>query len=489
MKILLHGLNYAPEELGIGKYSGEMIEHLAADGHECVVVTAPPYYPQWRVKPGYRAFAYRRERQEIERSDATGSTIDVVRCPLWVPKHVTGFKRIAHLASFGLSSLPALFWKAVTFRPDVIITVEPSAFCMPTTWLAARLCGAKAWLHVQDFEVDAAFDLGILKSRILRKLVMATESFLMRRFDRASSISPTMLSRLIAKGVADDRVRSLPNWVDCNAMRPLLPHDLQDMSSLPTTAPSRATSSASRDITLRSTLRKSFGIPPDKFVALYAGNIGAKQGLEFLVDAARKVAQQGNAKVHFVICGDGAALGTIEAMAAGVDYLQLLPVQPAQRFNELMNCADVHLLTQRPEAADLVMPSKLTGMLATGRAVIASAAPGTQIANVVAGHGIVVSPGDGTAIAIAVVELSRDPERCTKLGAAARRYAVEHLSRQTILSQLELDLAELVGVPEGQQTPSPAAVPNTIPDGPQLAPHFAHFSKSPPRDTPVAPRS
>jgi colanic acid biosynthesis glycosyl transferase WcaI len=138
-----------------------------------------------------------------------------------------------------------------------------------------------------------------------------------------------------------------------------------------------------------------------------------------------------------------------------------------------MNCADVHLLPQRADAADLVMPSKLTGMLATGRPVIAGAAAGTQIAVVVDGHGVVVPPGDSGSIAAAVIELSHDMPRCQQLGAAARQYAVAHLSRPSILYRFEHDLAELLGLP------APAAQQPSVDDlaaaeaETHLAPHFS----------------
>ena len=119
--------------------------------------------------------------------------------------------------------------------------------------------------------------------------------------------------------------------------------------------------------------------------------------------------------------------------AEGLPNVKLLPIQPSERFNELMNCADIHLLPQRSDAADLVMPSKLTGMLATGRPVVACASPGTQIADVVAGHGIVVPPGDVDAFHQAIMTLASDPQLRRKLGQAARQYAVTNLGRDAIL--------------------------------------------------------
>ncbi|WP_197204077.1 WcaI family glycosyltransferase [Crateriforma conspicua] len=453
--------------------------------------------------------------------------IRVIRCPLWVPGKVSGLKRIIHLASFGLSSVPVMLWKAVTFRPDVILTVEPAAMCMPTTWLAARLCGAKAWLHVQDFEVDAAFELGILKQPLLKRMVLAVEALLMRRFDRVSSISPNMQAKLAEKGVHPDRIASLPNWVDCDMIRPL-DADTGGGTRYPETSathPAAGSDTSSRRIDGphatadgidRRSLRERFGIPADRFVALYAGNIGAKQGLEIIVDAAKALAERpsrgeaghgdadgryagdgdagrgdagggdagggdagggdagggdagggdaggGDAAqvpVHLVICGTGAAVDDLRARAQGVPGLQLLPPQPWQHFNELMNCADLHLLPQKAGAADLVMPSKLTGMLASGRPVVACADPGTQIADVVQGRGVVVPAGDTAAFTDAIRMLADDPGLCRALGQAARRFAVDHLGRDAILRRFEAALSDLLGpasVPQPNATDRPSA--------------------------------
>lgn len=526
MKILLHGLNFAPEELGIGKYSGEMMRWLAEQGHQCAVVTTPPYYPQWKIGEGYFGGRYCREWLEVSGGKVgagDGRAVDeggpsprfarpsqmegevgigaepirVIRCPLWVPGKVSGLKRIIHLASFGLSSVPVMLWKAVTFRPDVILTVEPAAMCMPTTWLAARLCGAKAWLHVQDFEVDAAFELGILKQPLLKRMVLAVEALLMRRFDRVSSISPNMQAKLAEKGVHPDRIASLPNWVDCDMIRPL-DADTGGGTRYPETSathPAAGSDTSSRRIDGphatadgidRRSLRERFGIPADRFVALYAGNIGAKQGLEIIVDAAKALAERpsrgeaghgdadgryagdgdaggGDAAqvpVHLVICGTGAAVDDLRARAQGVPGLQLLPPQPWQHFNELMNCADLHLLPQKAGAADLVMPSKLTGMLASGRPVVACADPGTQIADVVQGRGVVVPAGDTAAFTDAIRMLADDPGLCRALGQAARRFAVDHLGRDAILRRFEAALSDLLGpasVPQPNATDRPSA--------------------------------
>src|SRR5262245_52996029 len=147
-----------------------MADWLAARGAQVTVVTAPPYYPAWRVDAPHAWHLYR--------SEAEGN-VEVVRCPLFVPRRASGIKRVLHLLSFALTSLPVLLWMTLRRRPHVIVTIEPPLLAAPGAWLAARLSGATAWLHVQDFEVDAAFDLGLLRSERLRRFALRAESALL----------------------------------------------------------------------------------------------------------------------------------------------------------------------------------------------------------------------------------------------------------------------------------------------------------------------
>jgi colanic acid biosynthesis glycosyl transferase WcaI len=128
--------------------------------------------------------------------------------------------------------------------------------------------------------------------------------------------------------------------------------------------------------------------------------------------------------------------------------VRFLDLQPSKRLNALLNLANTHLLPQLSGAADLVMPSKLKGMCASGRPAIATAEHGTQIAHVVQKCGIVVQPGDVTALASAIVYLATNPEKCTQLGKAARRYAVNHWNQEKVLGQVEQKLVELCSSPK-----------------------------------------
>ena len=108
-RILLVTINYWPELTGIGKYTGEMAEWLSERGFEVKVITAPPYYPAWKVSDGYSSVFYRKEKI---------NGVSVIRCPLWVPGKLSGLKRILHLASFSLTSFPVMIWTALWWRPN-----------------------------------------------------------------------------------------------------------------------------------------------------------------------------------------------------------------------------------------------------------------------------------------------------------------------------------------------------------------------------------
>ncbi len=407
MRILIVGLNFQPELTGIGKYTAEMVAYLRAAGHQVRVITTPPYYPYWKVQPGYCWWAYRRE---------SWSGVTVYRCPLWVPREPSGFKRILHLLSFALSSLPLVlgqfFWS-----PQIVLCVAPSLFSAPIALLVGRLRRAKTWLHIQDFELDAAARLGMLGfGRALVNGVARMESRILRAFDRASTISSRMLVHLEGKGVAAERTYLFPNWVDVDKIFPIS-HGLES-------------------------LRKEFGIPSGKIIVLYAGNMGVKQGLEILTEAARCLRK--NSSFHFVLCGEGNARESLERETREMQNVQFLPLQPTEKLNRLLNTADIHILPQRADAADLVMPSKLLGMLASGKAIIATANKGTEIGNIVGKVGVLVPPGDLQALCRAILELGLSPQMRERMGWQGRAFACEHWNAERILGGFEQHLQELV---------------------------------------------
>jgi colanic acid biosynthesis glycosyl transferase WcaI len=394
MRILIYSTNFAPEPTGIGKYSGDMAEWLADHGHEVRVVAAPPYYPNWKVDDRYRWPPFRRERFR---------GVDVWRAPLWVPKSPTGAKRVGHLLSFAIASFPVMIWQAL-WRPDIVLTVAPAFVCAPVGWLTARLCGARAWLHLQDLEIDVAFGLGLLKGKSLQRVVLRIERWILQRFDTVSSISGRMIERLHIKGVARRRTRYFPNWVE--------------MARFGTPA-------------MAATYRAQLGISTDAVVVLFSGTLGRKQGLMVIPEAATLLCSR--SEIVFVVCGDGVMKRDLEAAAAHLPNVHLLPLQPLERLSDLLGMADIHLLPQSPDTADLVLPSKLSGMLASGRPVIATCRAETEISEIVSQCGLVVAPEDSCALARAIIALSEDRPLRLELGRRARDFAATHFERDAVL--------------------------------------------------------
>ena len=397
-RVLIIGLNYAPEPVGIGPYTQGLAQALVEAGAEVTAVVAKPYYPQWQTAPGYAGGGW---REELD------GAVKVIRCPIYVPAEPSGLKRIVHLTSFMVSAVyPAL--RAVLnrrTRPDLVITVAPALLGIPTAWLAARLAGARLWIHVQDFEVEAALATGLMRGTgIAAWLARWTENRLLGLGDRVSTISPQMCAKLVAKGVAPERVFEMRNWSDARF------------------APDPAGAAA---------IRTEWGLG-DRTVALYSGNIARKQGIEMLVEAADIL--QGRSDIVFVICGEGPNRAELERLASGLGNVQLHDLQPAERMGAVLTMADFHLLPQIAGAADLVLPSKLTNMLASGRPVVATTEPGTGLYAEVAGCGLITSPGDAAALARAIATLADDPERRAELGKAASQRAVERWSKPAIIA-------------------------------------------------------
>ena len=412
MRILIYGLNYAPEQTGTGKYTGEMAAWLAKAGHEVEVICGLPHYPQWQLDP---EFADGRARVEMREG------VRVMRAPHYVPAAdaLSAGKRIRMETGFTLSA--ARYWLPKMFgrkRPDVVIAVMPPM--QVGVWpLVYGWIRRVPWiLHVQDLQVDAALRLGMLKVGKFGKLLYWIEGFLLRHATRASTITESMRARIVAKGTRSDRTLLFPNWSDIAVIKP-----------------------GPRD----NGFRRELAVADDTVVVLYAGNMGEKQGLDIVLEAAR--ACRNNPLIQFVMAGDGAARMRLERKATqmGLPNVRFLSVQPFERLGEMLAAGDIHLVVQKREAADLVMPSKLTNILAAGRATVATADPGTALHDVVVGHetGIAVVPEDTAALVEAITTMASDSERRTACGIRARAYAERYLAKDQILSVFAADLEKL----------------------------------------------
>jgi len=402
MKILVYGINYSPELTGIGKYSGEMARWFAKQGHEVRVVTAPPYYPDWKVLETFSGGRYDTRVEEGVR---------VTRCPLYVPARPTALKRMLHLVSFSASSSLVMLGQ-LRWKPDLVILVVPTLFCAPQALLTAKLCSARSVLHIQDYEVDALFGLGIARGGLLKRFAFAAERTILSAFDRVSTISSGMLKRAREKGVPEARLRFFPNWSETGRF--------QDVA---------------RDPALLARL----GVAPNKRVLLYSGNIGEKQGLETVLEAAERLRDRHD--LQFLIVGEGAGKTRLVEMARskGLSNLVFAPLQPYEQLPALLASADCHLVIQKRGAADAVLPSKLTNILAVGGNAVITADRDTSL-------GLLCEEFPGIAARVepesvdALIEGIEHTLTMSQPNVIAAEYAREYLDKDRILGRF---LAEI----------------------------------------------
>lgn len=408
MKFVLYTLNYEPELTGIGKYNGDLIRGLDARGVESSVVTAVPYYPEWKVHKGF-VNVWSKEHCD---------GVCVYRNPLYVPKTVTTLRRLLHLCSFAISSIVSLL-RLLKVRPDVIMVVQPTLFCVPGALIFSYLTGAKSVMHIQDFEVDAMLGLGMgRQSGLLLSLIHKVESWLMRRFDMVSTISFSMLNSAKGKGVTEDKLLFFPNWANTDFITPMVDG---------------------------SAFRLSWGVLPDEKVVLYSGNIGKKQGLELVVDAA--VFFSRNPKIKFFLVGSGAFVDELKALVAdkGLSNIIFKPLQAWEDVPAMLSMADVHLVIQKKGAADAVLPSKLTNILSAGGNTIVTAEPDTELGRLESQYpGIYrcVEPENLSAFCEGLALELNKPKKV--INTVARQYAENNLNKEAVIDRFLSEVSKIL---------------------------------------------
>ena len=338
------------------------------------------------------------------------------RCPHYIPADPTSKKRLAHHASFASSAYPAARRARRQLGPDLVFTVAPSMIAAPVALRMARRAGVPLWMHVQDFEVGAALATGLIGSESRTADAAARfEDRMLHAADFVSTISHPMCQMLEDKGVAPANILEMRNWAN---------HV-------------EAIEGANGE-----SLRREWGLE-GKTVALYSGNIANKQGLGVVVEAARLM--EAREDIVFVISGEGPNRARLEQSAAGLRNVLFRDLQPEARIGELLKLADIHLLPQLGDAADLVLPSKLGNMLASGRPVIATVRPGTGIARELVDCGIVVPPETPAAIVSALEALASHADYRTTMGEAAKARARFAWSKEAVVDTFEQGLQRLLG--------------------------------------------
>ena len=383
-RLLIFGINYAPEEISTGVNTTGLAEALPALGWDVTVVTGIPHYPAWREMPIPAGISY--------------GPVEVIRRRHYIPSKQSLLRRGAFELSWVASSLPVLRRQPA---PDLVLGVVPNLGGAALAAAAAGRYGVPYALMFQDLIGRAATQSGIRGVSTAAGVLRRVELSLARRAAVTAVIAEGFRDYFIDGGVPASRIARVRNPVRLFA--------------------------AVRD---RAETRALLGWREGDFVVLHSGNMGYKQGLETLVQAAALARER--ASLRFILQGDGNQRAGLEALARGLGLtnLSFLPLAPADDFPSILAAADLLLVNQRASVRDMSLPAKITSYFAVGVAVIASVAAESETGKEItlAGAGEVIQPENPALLLDAISRLAADPERRARLGASGKRYAKHTLS-------------------------------------------------------------
>lgn len=407
MRIIVWGINYAPEITGISPHNVALCEFLNRRGDDVEMLTTFAYYPAWRKRSEDEGKLYRTDRV---------NGVTVRRCWHYVPKRVTALKRIIHEGTFILASiLRGLFLPA----PDVYVAVSPPLLLGAAAWLLGEIKGAPFVFHVQDLQPDAAVGLGMLREGWFTRALYWLEKFAYRKSSAVSGISEEIVDAFRRKQVPENKLILFPNTI-------VLP----ERSSIPA----------------RGGFRAKNGFAANEFLAIYAGNLGVKQGLDVLLDAAELLSRKPG--IRIVLCGDGAERPALEAAIARrrLPNVSMVPLKSGREYQELLVDADVSLITQQSGSGNAFFPSKLLVTLAHSSPVLTVADEESALAKAVyaGSFGINVKPGNPGELADTLVKISANSDYLRQWGIAGREY-VKRFEQERVMEQFVRELSALIG--------------------------------------------
>ncbi len=407
MRVTVIGINYHPETTGIGPFNTGLCEYLN-QRHDVEMISTFSYYPLWKKEPG--------EEKLLKRTDDIQG-VTVHRGWHYVPAKATAIKRMIHELTFiGSSVLRALFSKA----PDVYVVVAPPLLSGLAIGFIARLKGRPVLFHIQDLQPDAAVWLGMLTQKWLINTLYGFEALTYSWMNVVSGITPAMVSVLLEKNLTREKVKLLPNWIPI---------------SEDATLPERRTESAMQ-------VRRAMGIDDDTFLAVYSGNLGSKQGLDVLLDAAQELKRQEvpAREITLMICGDGAEKERLvkQATELELDNLKFTPLLPYDDYKAILTSIDISLVTQVLGSGKAFFPSKVLSILAAGCPILAVCDEESPLHDSLAeAHaGVTAHPDSPEAIVKQILGLAKDRDTLINYSKSGFDW-VKRFSPETVLANFE----------------------------------------------------
>jgi colanic acid biosynthesis glycosyl transferase WcaI len=336
VKILVHSLFFYPDHSGIAKYSTDFAFYAAEKGHSVEVVAGYPFYPQWKKR--------KEDKRKLFSTDIKNN-VKILRGYLYVPNKLSTVKRLIQEFTFLLSSFIG-YCRAT--KPDVIVVFTTPVSLGFLASIFKWWYKSKLVINVQDFQLEAAASLGMIKGSLFFDVLAKIENRGYKSSNYVSSISDSMIGLLEHKKKLDKaKILYWPNWIDLNEVKV--------------------------DTLKRGVFRTKNNVTKNSFIVAYAGNIGLKQGLEIFIDLAKRF--ETNSNIVFLMIGEGAGLPLIKQYAKEqqVKNVTFAPFLNEQGYMEFLNDIDVFFMSQKKTAFDVYFPSKLLGLMAAGKTLLLSA--------------------------------------------------------------------------------------------------------------------
>lgn len=400
-KVLLLSLVFPPDAVSTAQLMGELMTDLRDQGHDVTVITTTPHYN--RDLEAEKQQPLSRFAVFFKRSSFHGMT--VYHC-LMPPKgrNVAG-RLMAWMLFHVLSILVATLFVR---RCEIVFAPSPPLTIGLCAWIVSLLHRARTIYNVQELYPDIAVSLGIISNPGLIRLLDALASFIYSRSTVVTVIAPHMRRKLLEKGVPPGKVLTIPNFVDLDNLFP---------------QPRKNAFSAAHAL-------------DDAFVVSYAGNMGAAQGLETLVEAAEILRHESS--IRFLLLGDGNLRDSLRTrvLESQLSNVTFLDYQPFSAMGQIYAASDLCIVPLAAGAGLDAVPSKVYRIMACARPVLAITDPESDLADLVAvsGGGERIAAGDAEAIAAFLRSAAKERKRWQEKGEAGRRYVIEHHSRPVVTS-------------------------------------------------------
>jgi colanic acid biosynthesis glycosyl transferase WcaI len=406
-RILVLGTNYFPEPIGIPRYTTEMADDMARNDHAVTVIAAAPLYPTWKRQPGYRYSWYSKEVR---------NSVTVWRVPTYVPINTGFVHRALYELVFFAFSLPLVVWFLLRGADALVITAPPLALCAD---LLLPMGKVRKAVVIKDLQIDIADNMGIIRGRGILNVLYRIEHFLLNRADMVTCVSQGMLNKVVKKGLTRPSLSLFPDWADTERLVKTSPE-------------------------IAAAKRRQLGLPLDKIVVGYSGNLARKQGIELLVEMAARLRDRGRSDVQFFIGGDGPAKTALCEMVSGLglDNVIMAPLQPESELPAMLSAIDVHVVTQKDEVSDLVLPSKMFNIMSCSGAQVITAPDGSAIDAVMtrSGAGIRVRREDKDGLEAAILRLCDSAQMRQEAGRNGRAYVLSVMLKRVILDKFYAQL-------------------------------------------------